>query len=681
MKRKVKVTQVPKYGYGHTGDQQNFGLYRGGGNLQDYLQGSEDAPNDEDIRTYYPEEKNQENANVEVERGELIKDSKYLYKVGGEKHSKGGTKVNVEPGAYVFSDYIVMEPALREAFNFGGTSKKKKENTIASLLSKKVDVKDYNRNKEIIEKAQLGSEVDQYSLNTAINRLPDYDKYISRAALAGELSKAFQGKPFEIPQIGIPALQELMGGDDRQDSVAETPMTEMMYGGMQKMQGGGGTKKLKKSELATFLQQNPGYVQDPNNPNRYVKAGTPGRTEQKKIRITGAPQNIEVRQAIPGGKAGKSWENWLISQLQKGVTIDELVAKGHGTKEGLKKYEKYYVAIPGSEQEKVEDVVIPPTPGDEVIVEDVPTTQTTTRPPGITTTMTTMRPTPGSRYFKQDVINLADALTDYSIDFLPTRYSVPGTYIDPAFLRPDYAPTQSAMATAAREVSMYGRAPQMQASVLSNILSTGLPQLNELQKSIGAQNIQTDMAARQFNAQMAQQTALQNAQLQSRYEDQMAQFVQNKNISRLRKKKNTKNALNQMITNTGGASLFNQMFPQAAFDPWTYSLYQKPGSGRSAAEVFGGSRSSGSDVSGMIGSIESQVNSTPGLSEEAKKVYRQGLMSYYMPNMRSTSSRSMMGMNPYMNPYAMGMMGANPWMAGMNPAMMMGMMGSDDDTE
>jgi hypothetical protein len=56
-------------------------------------------------------------------------------------------------------------------------------------------------------------------------------------------------------------------------------------------------------------------------------------------------------------------------------------------------------------------------------------------------------------------------------------------------------------------------------------------------------------------------------------------------------------------------------------------------------------------------------------------------MSYYMPNMRSTSARSMMGMNPYMNPYAMGMMGANPWMSGMNPAMMMGMMGQEDDTE
>ena len=99
MKRKVKITQVPKYGYGHTGDQQNFGLYRGGGNLQDYMQGSEEILGAEDIRTYYPEEKHEENANVEVERGELIKDSKYLYKVGGEKHSKGGTKVNVEPGS------------------------------------------------------------------------------------------------------------------------------------------------------------------------------------------------------------------------------------------------------------------------------------------------------------------------------------------------------------------------------------------------------------------------------------------------------------------------------------------------------------------------------------------------------------------------------------------------------
>jgi hypothetical protein len=678
MKRKVKVTKVPKYGYGHTGDQQNFGLYRGGGNLQDYLQGSEDAPNDEDIRTYYPEEKKEENANVEVERGELIKDSKYLYKVGGEKHSKGGTKVNVEPGAYVFSDYIVMEPALREAFNFGGTSKKKKENTIAALLSKKVDVKDYNRNKEIIEKAQLGSEVDQYSLNTAVNRLPDYDKYISRAALAGELSKGMQGKPFEIPAIGIPALQALMGGDDRQDSIAETPMTEMMYGGVQKMQDGG-SRKIKRSELATFLKQNPDYKQDPNNPNRYVKAGTEGRTEQRKIRVTGAPQNIEVRQAIPGGKAGSSWENWLIGQLQKGVTIDELVKKGHGTKEGLEKYKKYYVAIPGPEQEKVEDVVIAPTPGDEITVEDTSTTERTTRPPGGATIMTTTPTTPASRYFKQDVINLADALTDYSIDFLPTRYSVPGTYIDPAFLRPDYAPIQSAMATAAREVSMYGRAPQVQASVLSNILSTGLPQLNELQKAVGAQNIQTDMAARQFNAQMAQQTALQNAQLQSRYEDQMAQFVQNKNISKLRKKKNVKNALNQMITNTGGASLFNQMFPQAAFDPWTYTLYQKPGSGKLAAEVFGTSGSSGSNMQGIIKAIEDEVTKANLPSEEAKKIYRQGLMSYYIPNMRSTSSRSMMGMNPYMNPYAMGMMGANPWMAGMNPAMMMGMIPSEDD--
>jgi len=209
MKHKVKITKLPNFANGgHTGDQQNYGLYRGGGNLKDYLTGTEES-SDENVRVYYPEDK--ENANVEVEKGELIKDSQGLYKVGGKKHSEGGHLALVQPGAYVFSDYITMHPALQMGFGFEASSKKKKDNTIAALLNKKVDAKDYNRNMEIIRKAERGEPVDQYALNTAMNRIPDYNKYISRAALAGELSKALMGKDYEIPQLGMAALENSKG--------------------------------------------------------------------------------------------------------------------------------------------------------------------------------------------------------------------------------------------------------------------------------------------------------------------------------------------------------------------------------------------------------------------------------------------------------------------------------------
>lgn len=668
MKRKVKITKLPNFANGgHTGDQQNYGLYRGGGNLKDYMTGTEDA-SAENVRVYYPEDK--ENANVEVEKGELIKDSQGLYKVGGKKHSEGGVKTNVEPGAYVFSDYITMHPSLQLAFGFEASSRKKKDNTIASLLSKKVDAKDYNRNLEILKKAELGEPVDQFELNTALNRLPDYNKYISRAALAGELSKAMMGKDFEIPQLGIPALQE-MQKSSRIESGAGQPMTEMEYGGLVEMQGGGSSKKIKRSEVTQFLKDNPAYKLVGN---KLVKEGTAGSTTKRTIIVEGPPSSIEVKQAIPGdfGRGDyKKWEDWLISQLKKGVTIEELVKKGHGTQAGLEKYRKYYVSIPGVKESKEVEDVVPPTPPEEVLIEDVPgTTLTTTTPP--TTQTTTSKPrtitilpptTTSARPFKQDILNLLSAAGEYTTDVYPVRQALPTVSIDPAFLQPDYAPIQSVAAQQSRDASLYGRSPQTQSAVLADIQARTLPELARLQAVTGAQNIQTDMAARQFNAQAAMQAQQANAALSRQYLEDVARFVDSADKQRISKRRNVKNALNQLITNVGEASIYNQMFPQAAFDPWTYGMYQPYGSGMPASSVFNGSSSpSGGNNRAIINAVEKEVEGIK--DEKAKDTYRKVLLNQYYQTPR-TSSR-------VMNPAMLGMMGGMG--AGyMNPIMQMAM--------
>jgi hypothetical protein len=231
MKRKVKIVKTPTYKQGgSTGDQQNYGLYRGGGNLHDYITGTE-MPSQQDVRVTYPEVP-REQANIEVEKGEYIvpSDMTALYKVGGKKHSKGGTPVYAQGGEYVVSDYITMPGYLQEIFGFEGKTNRKKDNTIAALLGDKVDAKDYNRLSKLIMDDANNKPVDRFELATAKYRMPKYQEYISNAALGGELSKAFQGKDYEIPEIGMPALGKLKEQSRAEETQME-PLAKVKIGG------------------------------------------------------------------------------------------------------------------------------------------------------------------------------------------------------------------------------------------------------------------------------------------------------------------------------------------------------------------------------------------------------------------------------------------------------------------
>lgn len=224
MKKRVRITKVPNYKSGgmHTGDQDNYGLYRGGGHLQDYLTGTEES--DQEVKATEPKLSRQD-AKIEAEKGEfrVLRDLSRITYIGGNKHSQGGTPIDAQPGDYIVSDYTVVHPALQQLTGFASDSKRKKDNTVAAILKKFVDHKDYNRLSQVIDQASRGMEVDPFTLRTAATRLPQYTDKIQTAMLVGELSKALEGKDYTIPQMAIPALQKFFPQPEPEQ---EQPMNE-----------------------------------------------------------------------------------------------------------------------------------------------------------------------------------------------------------------------------------------------------------------------------------------------------------------------------------------------------------------------------------------------------------------------------------------------------------------------
>lgn len=153
-------------------------------------------------------------------------------------------------------------------------------------------------------------------------------------------------------------------GGDYMPMYGANPYLPFADNGLEVTDDNGKRRKVKKSEIADLEKQ--GYkkigdkvwrketsrieTKDPT----FVK-GTPGRPGKAAVLGKGP----SVGNAIRGGKAGKPWEDWIKAQLAKGVTIEELAKKGHGTVEGLKKYSSFYKPAEPAEPAVPEVAAIP----------------------------------------------------------------------------------------------------------------------------------------------------------------------------------------------------------------------------------------------------------------------------------------------------------------------------------
>ena len=134
------------------------------------------------------------------------------------------------------------------------------------------------------------------------------------------------------------------------------------------------------------------------------------------------------------------------------------------------------------------------------------------------------------------------------------------------------------------DASLYAGSPQSQAARQQQINAQMIPGLIQNRVQNQQQNVTTDMAARQYNAQVANQAALQDATITSQLAEDNANLAQNIAKEKIAGRFATKEALNRATTNAGDTYLMNQWYPQYAFDPSSYQVGFKKNSGNTVDE-------------------------------------------------------------------------------------------------
>lgn len=206
MKRKIKITGLPSAAYGGTQNASAIDeMYPYNSNVRraEYSNMLE-GPGEGSVQQY-AEEVPREIANIEAERGEtIVKPSDdgllNMYKIGGKRHSEGGTPLQAGPGDFIFSDtkdMKIKDPAILESF---GMTYKKGGYTPAKI-SKKFNLNDPN-----IQKTLNDPKADLIARTTAERMFDNNLSQLGKLALVQEARKGF---PQGAPGISMPYMQKV----------------------------------------------------------------------------------------------------------------------------------------------------------------------------------------------------------------------------------------------------------------------------------------------------------------------------------------------------------------------------------------------------------------------------------------------------------------------------------------
>jgi len=133
-------------------------------------------------------------ANIEAERGETVygdldgDGGLEHMKIGGKRHSQGGTPLSVPEGSFIFSDTAKMKIKEENVLKYFGLPAKKGGYTPAEI-AKRYNI---NKYKAIVE----NENADEMSKNTAQLMLKNYEKKLAYLSMVQESMKGFpQGAP------------------------------------------------------------------------------------------------------------------------------------------------------------------------------------------------------------------------------------------------------------------------------------------------------------------------------------------------------------------------------------------------------------------------------------------------------------------------------------------------------
>jgi len=327
--KKVKITKVPSMAWG--------------GRIFNQV-----APNalpyqtDEDMMHYNDtlQPVSREEANLEAEKDEEVVMPNYKgmsakFRVGGKRHSEGGTPLNLPDDSFVFSDTRAMkikDPNILKAF---GKPAKAGGYTPAEL-AKGYDI---NKYRKVLDNPMS----DSIQKKTAEEMIANYNVLLGKLALAQESKKGFpQGIPFiaepylmmnKISAEDVLPMPEEQGMQGMQAPQQQMQMTK--YGGYKKVR----IKQLPQAQVG--FQSPVKRTMDLINPNNY-KLNEKGESEYKP-QIENA--DVNSGQIIPPGS--------YFSDTDRNTSFDFLKPKS-----GIQAFAKRQVAkglignIFGNENEK-----------------------------------------------------------------------------------------------------------------------------------------------------------------------------------------------------------------------------------------------------------------------------------------------------------------------------------------
>ena len=275
MKRKVRITSLPQAAYGGTQNAKAVNqLYGNSAYMMNMFNGAtKGMPEEQYGQTLEPDPRS--TAVLEAEKGETLvrkgtnSTIPEFFKIGGKRHSEGGTPLSGEkatPDSFIYSDTKAMkikDPAILESFGFAA----KKGGYTPAKISKKFDL----NSKELRE--GLYSENDPLRRSTSILMADNYISNLGKLALVQESQKGF---PQGVPEIAMPYMDKV--GLDPAQFLPPSPeegMAMAMYGGIPRAQNGI-TRIDPRQVMAQLEKSKTNNVSVNNNPRvNIVKRTTP----------------------------------------------------------------------------------------------------------------------------------------------------------------------------------------------------------------------------------------------------------------------------------------------------------------------------------------------------------------------------------------------------------------------
>jgi len=283
---------------------------------------------------------------IEAERGEYISERKDGGQAGESAQISGNRRYN--------SKLYDLGPAFNKEFE--GKKVKAIQGKIAADDAKLNKFSDKNTD-ELLEFTPV-TQIDKLKENSLIANQKGIEmKYGINAAKVDNIL-AWQNSANEVIDEASAYHEKEINGDDfvnsggKKINFTKEPLdsSKSKNGSViEKAQFG---KKITKKERDAYIAQ--GYTPDPKNPNLLIlkkDAVTTTTPETTKIipGVKGSGASASTKEARPGGKAGEPWKRKMISELNRGVTYEELANKGHGNVAGLKKmFPNEYRPLTGS---------------------------------------------------------------------------------------------------------------------------------------------------------------------------------------------------------------------------------------------------------------------------------------------------------------------------------------------